>query len=681
MLRTSLRQVTLTSFTLGTLLQAASCQGETPAPAPAPAPANDPRLLGLPTFLLPVPGGNVEIGITAEELVNIASQAVSPMRPANAVRSADKFETAMKRTASTMGQRKVHVDTFLLAKWPVKCAEYETFVAHKRAAKAKVRPPFGWWRYGQKADYESKLEAIGRAFPKEKDGPVLFWERNGHELPYALTDDRGQSIADFPVGYVSYTEANEFAGWLGMRLPTEAEWTRAARGDGTHVWPWGLSQPDLFTEPSLRWLGLDGSAGQKPTKIGAIQNAAGPYGHLDMFGRIWQMVSGLGYSPINGQEPFQEQWKVLQKDKAGAMLKAPPAWKDDKVLAKGGSYLSWQEPVQLFIDARAPMQSADVLEAAGFRLAKSLKPGFDMLFSLVRGQYNRSAFAEGQVLDEAGQVGAERYEIGANGFPTAYHAVSFMPVLWLTNDTKVNELGKLLEKTHVTPMVLGTLALTEAIKNPDIAAGLYTVCYRKEGMPKELADAIKQGHKELLAAQKQKGKGGEAEDPNAAKPEPEAGKDKPEKEKKGNWRDLCTKYGITDADLVTKEAAHGLNFLRIDGTTVPTDDDCFLLLSAVEGKVVATVKATNHRPAPGNAFANDLNLGKGEKQGSLAKFKFGIPIKAQDKKRVAEFHLNLELDCAPPSAELIWRLPAAAAAAPAAPAVAPANGGTKTNAK
>ena len=154
-----------------------------------------------------------------------------------------------------------------------------------------------------------------------------------------------------------------------------------------------------------------------------------------------------------------------------------------------------------------------------------------------------------------------------------------------------------------------------------------------------------------------------------------------EKEKKSSWRDVCAKYGITEADLETKEAANGLKFLRIDGVVVPTDDDCFLLLSSSESKVVTAIHATNHRPAPGNSFANDLNLGKAEKTGSLAKFRIGIPIKAQDKKRVAEFHLNLELDCAPPSAELYWRLPAsAAAAAPAASnAGTPAGAGDKTD--
>ena len=61
---------------------------------------------GLPAFLLPVPGGKVEIGLTAEDLINAACQASMPSRPEMAVRSSAKaVENAMKRSASTLGRR------------------------------------------------------------------------------------------------------------------------------------------------------------------------------------------------------------------------------------------------------------------------------------------------------------------------------------------------------------------------------------------------------------------------------------------------------------------------------------------------------------------------------------------------------------------------------------------------
>lgn len=647
----SLFAVTRATLPLGILLAGACAQASvlpaqvtSPGDKPAADAQRDPRFAGLPDFLLPVPGGPVEVGLKADALIQAACEVVNPRRPDTAPKiSASKVTTLMKQSASLLGQQKVEVEPFLLARTPVTCAQWERYLIEKRKL-GKVRMPFDWWRFGREDDYNDKLKEISLQFPGSDDGPLLYWERHGADLPYSLQLKNGTSFADWPVTFIDYREATEFAAWLGMRLPTEAEWTRAARGDGKHVWPWATGQQaqDAYTEEALEELKLLKSSDKRRKPVGTVAAGAGPFGHVDMFGQVWQFVAGLDYRPINGEDAFKGEWKRLQKDKVGALLTAPPLWRDNYALGKGGSYLSGGEPIQLLVDARAPMLTIDVLEAVGLRLAKSMRPGYDLLYSLLRGVYNRGRFAVDQDIDLTQQVGAERYELGADGFPTAYHAVSFAPVNWLSQE-KSSDLGKLLEKTQAEPMLIGTFATTVPLAEPALAAGHYSVLFRKEGMPRELTDAIKAGHREMAAL--------------ARNPKKDDAKDKDDgQDKKGGWREVLARFGLTEADVAPKEAAHGLKFVRIDGVEVATDRDCFLL-HGNEGKVVAVVPAPNQKLAIGRPVTPELLLEADAKGRAVAKFRTGSPATSRDSRRIVEMPFWVTLDRPAPVGDSAWRLP------------------------
>lgn len=294
-------------------------QATQPPDKPATNAPADPRFAGLPGFLLLVPGGTVELGLKADELIQAACQVVNPRRPDTAVKiAASKVEKLMKQSASLLGQQKVVVEPFLLARAPVTCAQWERYLIEKRKT-GKMRPPFDWWRDGREDLYNAALPDISREFPGAEDGPLLYWNRHGGDLQYSLKLADGTSFADWPVTFVDYREANEFAAWLGMRLPTEAEWTRAARGDGTHVWPWGTAQgQDAYAEEALDQLRLLKSSDKKRKPVGTVAAGAGPYGHVDMFGQVWQFVAGLSYRPINGEDPFKDEWKRLQRTRSAA---------------------------------------------------------------------------------------------------------------------------------------------------------------------------------------------------------------------------------------------------------------------------------------------------------------------------------------------------------------------------
>ena len=109
-------------------------------------------------------------------------------------------------------------------------------------------------------------------------------------LPLKLNSDNrfdyfeNPEFQDYPVVQVAWYDANAYCQWAGRRLPTEAEWERAARGDDMRTFPWGDEPPNANNSNSLNTVG-------DTTRVGSYTEGASPFGALDMAGNVWEWVA------------------------------------------------------------------------------------------------------------------------------------------------------------------------------------------------------------------------------------------------------------------------------------------------------------------------------------------------------------------------------------------------------
>lgn len=156
-------------------------------------------------------------------------------------------------------------------------------------------------------EYKRFVDATGHPVPcYEVDWPTLDeynWD------PEARTPQEGKEA--HPVVLVTWEDAKAYAAWAGKRLPTEAEWERAARGTDGRRWTWG----NEFAE---------GHCNTKETKINGTSpvgqyspDGDSPEGVGDMMGNVWEWTTSLfrpySYDANDGRESQDAAgWRVLR---------------------------------------------------------------------------------------------------------------------------------------------------------------------------------------------------------------------------------------------------------------------------------------------------------------------------------------------------------------------------------
>ncbi|MET8558825.1 ergothioneine biosynthesis protein EgtB [Streptomyces sp. NPDC004959] len=276
--------------------------------APDPAPA-DTR--GLPAEVL-VPAGEFTMGTSTEPW------ALDNERPAH----------------------RRDIPSFWLDTTPVTCGRYTEFLADGGYEEPRWWHPAGW-----RLVREQGLRA------------PLFWRREGRTWLRRRFGHVEPVRDEEPVVHVSWYEADAYARWAGRRLPTEAEWEKAARHDPAtgraRRFPWG-DEPPRPPHANL------GQRHLRPAPAGSYPEGASPYGVRQLIGDVWEWTAS-DFLPYPGfvTYPYKEysevffgpEYKVLRGGSFGA----------DEVAVRG-TFRNWDYPVrrQIF---------------AGFRTARDAAPG------------------------------------------------------------------------------------------------------------------------------------------------------------------------------------------------------------------------------------------------------------------------------------------------------------------
>lgn len=100
-----------------------------------------------------------------------------------------------------------------------------------------------------------------------------------------------------PVVGVSWFDAKAYCEWKGKRLPREAEFERAIRGDDQRRYPWGNAAPD-----KTRHGAFAGAKNGATVDVGSYPEGVGPYGHHDLAGNVWEWMEDH-YDPYAYRRP------------------------------------------------------------------------------------------------------------------------------------------------------------------------------------------------------------------------------------------------------------------------------------------------------------------------------------------------------------------------------------------
>ena len=184
-------------------------------------------------------------------------------------------------------------------------------------------------------------------------------------------DDRDFRKPRQPISAISQDDAEKYCAFRGKRLPTEAEWERASRGDDGRLYPWGNEFPTR--ERAVFGEGTTAEVGSRPL-------GKGPYGHLDLAGNVWEWVADH-YDPYAYRRPGAPRGVVgtceeilatqdeLRREKRQGFTGTNPIPTDCEHVLRGGAFQYHAKGLRSSNRVHHPGRFRLIM--SGFRCAKS----------------------------------------------------------------------------------------------------------------------------------------------------------------------------------------------------------------------------------------------------------------------------------------------------------------------
>lgn len=204
-------------------------------------------------------------------------------------------------------EHKVYLNDYKIGKYPVTNKEYQKFINDKGYQNYKYWLSDGW-----------------EAVKKQGWEAPMYWEKNGKDWYTRDFEGKRKINPNEPVIHLSYYEADAYCRWAKKRLPTEAEWEKAASWNEQKQiktkYPWGQQLP------TKNHCNLLESYIWKSSEVGSYPQGKSYYGCHQMIGDVWEWTSSefMGYPGFeSGFDEYNDKWFTNQKVLRGGSFGTP----------------------------------------------------------------------------------------------------------------------------------------------------------------------------------------------------------------------------------------------------------------------------------------------------------------------------------------------------------------------